>query len=547
MNRHMPRDADPDGTAAPTDGEARRLLALRRYAILDTPAEPAFDRIAALLRDLFGTPIGLVSLIDETRQWFKARIGVEIREVPRIQAFCDHTILPTGREGALVIEDLSADPRFQENPLVAGEPHFRFYAGAPIVTPGGECIGTVSVLSSSPRPAGVSLAQRRWLRSMAAMAADELELRLQARLAQEAAVRAEAAMQDAAAALAAEARLRRAQEAAGVVAFEFGPGGGAEGHGPALGAALRALHGLPPDGPLDPAAVLTVVHPDDRATLAATLERLAAQGGPFEQEYRVLLPEGGLRWLQLRGALRPPGDGRPGPPWRVAGVAQDVTARRSAEEVRTLLAREVDHRAKNALAVVQAALRLTPKDDPEAYAAAIEGRIAALARAHALLARQRWEAADLGAIIESELAAFLQKPNGAAEPAPMEFSPRARLGGTPITLAPHAVQPLAMVVHELATNATKHGALSVPEGWLEVAWSLEPDEGEVVLRWTERGGPAIPGPPLRRGFGSRLMETTVERQLGGALKCRWESAGLACEIRVPAGRVVAGALPGKAG
>ncbi|MCB4820994.1 HWE histidine kinase domain-containing protein [Roseicella aerolata] len=540
MNRHRPRDVAPDETAAQTDGEAQRLLALRRYAILDTPAEPAFDRIAALLRDLFGTPIGLVSLIDETRQWFKARIGVEVREVPRAQAFCDFTILPAGREGALVIEDLSADPRFRDNPLVAGEPHFRFYAGAPIVTPAGECIGTVSVLCFTPRPAGVSLAQRRWLRTMAAMATDELELRLQARLAQEAAARAEAAMQDAAAALAAEARLRRAQEAAGVVAFEFGPGGGAEGHGPALGAALRALHGLPPDGPLDPAAALTVVHPDDRAAMAATLERLAAQGGPFEQEYRVLLPEGGLRWLQLRGALRPPGDGRPGPPWRVAGVAQDVTARRSAEEVRTLLAREVDHRAKNALAVVQAALRLTPKDDPAAYAAAIEGRIAALARAHALLARQRWEAADLGAIIEAELAPFLRKAKDPAEAA-LAANPRARLEGAAITLAPHAVQPLAMVVHELATNATKHGALSATEGWLEVAWSLEPVAGGVVLRWTERGGPPVAGPPARRGFGSRLLETTIERQLGGTLECRWESAGLACEIRVPAARVLSGA------
>ncbi len=119
---------------------------------------------------------------------------------------------------------------------------------------------------------------------------------------------------------------------------------------------------------------------------------------------RVLLPEG-VRWLMARGAmLGIPPDGSPP---RLAGVVQDVTARRSAEKARLLLAREVDHRAKNALAVVQAALRLTPADDPKLYAAAIEGRISALARAHALLARERWAAADLRAIVEGELQPFL--------------------------------------------------------------------------------------------------------------------------------------------
>lgn len=223
-------------TQAP-DGEAARLMMLRRYAILDTPAEAAFDRLAALARDLLGAPMAMVSLIDETRQWFKARVGIELREVPRELAFCDHTIRG-GPDKLLVVPNLTADPRFASNPLVTGDPHLRFYAGAPLVGPGGAVLGTISVLSPEPRPDGLSEVEARGLRNLAAMAADELELRLQSHLSREAVLRAEAAR-------AAEERLRRAQEAAGVVAFEItGHGRTVAGVAPRA-SRLRQILGLP--------------------------------------------------------------------------------------------------------------------------------------------------------------------------------------------------------------------------------------------------------------------------------------------------------------
>jgi two-component sensor histidine kinase len=501
--------------------EALRLAALRRYDVLDTPEEPAFDRIAALARDLFETPIAMVSLIDETRQWFKARIGIGIREVPRDDAFCDHTILPAGRDGVFVVGDLAADPRFQDNPYVAQAPHLRFYAGAPVVTPDGDCVGTVSVLSPVPRPGGVTQAQRHWLRGLAAMAADELELRLQARIAREAAEVARSA-------LAAEARLRRAQEAAGVIAFECSLGAtGPQDDGEATGS-VRALHGLDPDGPLTPEALLAAIHPDHHAELLAAHAELVRQGGTFDQVYRVILPGGGSRWIQARGLVERRAAEGSAPAFQVAGVMQDVTGRIQAEEGRTLLAREVDHRAKNALAVVQAALRLTPADEPAAYAAAIEGRIAALARAHALLAQGNWASAELRSVVEGELQPFLR---GAADPV-------AVLEGPPAPLAPQAVQPLAMVLHELATNATKHGALSRPAGRLRVAWAIEEAGATLAITWAEQGGPEASWPPARRGFGSRLLARTVERQLGGTFRSEWLAGGLRCEFRIPAGRVL---------
>ncbi|MDQ1079646.1 PAS domain S-box protein [Pseudoroseomonas cervicalis] len=206
----------------------------------------------------------------------------------------------------------------------------------------------------------------------------------------------------------------------------------------------------------------------------------------------------------------------------------DITARKHAEEQRLLLAREVDHRAKNVLALVQAALRLTPKEDAAAYTAAVEGRVMALARAHTLLAQGYWTGAELRDLLEGELAAFLAPAEG-AEPG----APRVLLEGPPVTLPPALAQGVSMVLHELATNATKHGALSREGGTVRVAWSVSEEPARLRLRWTERGGPPLSGAPRRAGFGSRMLEATIGRQLGGAVRRDWRPEGLECELELP--------------
>jgi PAS domain S-box-containing protein len=210
-------------------------------------------------------------------------------------------------------------------------------------------------------------------------------------------------------------------------------------------------------------------------------------------------------------------------------IGQDVTERRAAEERQALLAREVDHRAKNALAVVQTMLRLTRADDVVGFARSVEGRVAALGRAQTLLAEERWDGAVLHTMLRGELAPFLADE-------------RADLDGPPVMLPPGTAQPLAMAVHELATNAAKHGALSTPGGRLRVSWRLDGGErGPLRLRWVERGGPPVDGPPARRGFGSRVLDGTLRRQLGGAVTLTWEPAGLVCEMEVPLRRDAASA------
>ncbi|TDH62683.1 PAS domain S-box protein [Dankookia rubra] len=218
-------------------------------------------------------------------------------------------------------------------------------------------------------------------------------------------------------------------------------------------------------------------------------------------------------------------------------IMRDISARKATEARQDILVREVDHRAKNILAVVQSVLRLTPRDQPGAFAAA-ETRVAGLARVHSLLAEGGWSGADLRAVVERELAAYSAIGNGT------EAGPAVCIDGPAVALAPTAVQPLAMVLHELATNAAKHGGLSTPDGQVEVRWTIGRRTGEdglLRLRWIEVGGPPIAGPPARRGFGTRVVEATVRGQLGGTVERRWEPTGLGVEITVPVARILAGA------
>jgi diguanylate cyclase (GGDEF)-like protein len=156
----------------PERDEERRLEGLRAYAVLDSEPEPAFDRLTSLAARLFDTPMALISLTDASRQWFKSRLGMPLREVAREGAFC---AVAMAQERPLVVRDALLDPRFARAPLVVGAPHARFYAGAPLITPHGVRLGALGVLDSSPRtPSEGELAT---LMDLAGLVVDQLELR----------------------------------------------------------------------------------------------------------------------------------------------------------------------------------------------------------------------------------------------------------------------------------------------------------------------------------------------------------------------------------
>lgn len=196
---------------------------------------------------------------------------------------------------------------------------------------------------------------------------------------------------------------------------------------------------------------------------------------------------------------------------------RDIGAEKRHEEARTLLMREVDHRARNVLAVVQSLTRLTQASDLETYKLVLLGRIRTLARVQTALANRRWEAGNLQDVLREELAALC-------------IEDQVAFCGPDVALSPDQVQPLSMIIHELATNAARYGACSQTGGRLLISWGHE--HGRVDLEWRETGGP-LTGAPAREGFGSRLV-TNLVRQLGGSLARRWEPAGLVVEVSFPA-------------
>src|SRR5579871_690606 len=264
------------------------------------------------------------------------------------------------------------------------------------------------------------------------------------------------------------------------------------------------------------ANIRELVSRDDWKLLCRTLKYARQGAGSYQIEFRIRRPDGRVRWCLGTAAASRDDSGKIS---RISGVTIDITDRKEAEERQSLLAREVDHRAKNALAVVHAIISLTKAKDIEQFTSAVEGRIQALARAHSLLSESRWRGANIADLIEEEVAPYRTT----------NFE-RVKISGEPLSLEPSAAQALALAFHELATNAAKYGALSVPPGTVQIAWELR--NGQLELRWIELGGP-----PLERsasvGFGFRVIRSSIETQLCGTVAFEWPREGLQCVIRIP--------------
>jgi two-component sensor histidine kinase/DNA-binding response OmpR family regulator len=268
--------------------------------------------------------------------------------------------------------------------------------------------------------------------------------------------------------------------------------------------------------------IRSLIHPDDWARLQELGEQVTlGETGSFQTEFRVVRPSGELCWCIGTAARSYTNDKT----IRVSGVTIDITERKEAEERQAILAREVDHRARNALAVVQSIVRLTHANSTENYKAAVEGRLGALARAHGLLSEFRWQGADLKRLIEDELA-----PYRTAD------ADKIIAVGPDVILQPASAQTLALAIHELATNAAKYGALSSSAGQIRLRWDL--NHSGLRLEWTESGGPRV-APPIARGYGTRVVTASVEGQLDGRAVFEWRSEGLRCTMSIPPGEKMA--------
>ena len=271
-------------------------------------------------------------------------------------------------------------------------------------------------------------------------------------------------------------------------------------------------------------AWLSLVHPDDSGRVLANLRLSALGEGDYEDEFRVVRPNGDARWVNSKGRVFFDNLKRP---VYFVGIFQDITARKQAENQQRLLLDELNHRVKNTLATVQSIAAQTQRSSPEpqTFRLAFEGRLLALSKTHDLLTRNSWRDADLQDIAEQELAPYRRDKDD-----------RVTIDGPPVNLPSRHAINFGLVLHELVTNAVKYGALSTTMGHIDLRWSVssqgEMTEPRLHVFWRESGGPPVE-PATRQGFGTRLIRRSIEGELAGSVTVRFAPTGVSYDIAVP--------------
>lgn len=277
----------------------------------------------------------------------------------------------------------------------------------------------------------------------------------------------------------------------------------------------KEYYGRPRDAAFTYEEMLASVHPDDRERRDAALAAAIANDTPYDIEYRILTPSGEERWLNVRAQTNYGADGTP---VSFIGVTQDVTDRRRADDHRALLTHELSHRVKNSLAMVQAVVNQTLRraSSLEEADETLSARIQALSTANDLLINGGWETASMRALLDRTLAPF-----GIAEGTTFH------LEGPDIRLSPRIAVALSLSLHELATNASKYGALSRPGGCVRLHWSVEDERRPRDLRftWTETGGPPVVQ-PTQSGFGTKLIQRLLALEAGGNADIAYRAEGI---------------------
>lgn len=286
---------------------------------------------------------------------------------------------------------------------------------------------------------------------------------------------------------------------------------------------LNRLLGFPPDA----APSMTEVR---SRYFTGELERLRAAGTSamqnseryFEVEFRTVWPDTSIHWLLLRAEFVMAANGVP---YQVVGVLIDITSRKVAEEHQRLLLNELNHRVKNTLATVQSIVSQTLRNSISTAQAheAVESRLFALSRVHDVLTRENWDSAQLSELIDEAVVPY--RAYGAS---------RLITRGPDRRVSPRIALALAMGIQELATNAVKYGALSNEVGTVTIEWRIHTasQPPHLYLEWSEKGGPTVK-PPARRGFGTRMLERGLARDLDGTVEITFEATGLSCIFDVP--------------
>jgi two-component sensor histidine kinase len=276
------------------------------------------------------------------------------------------------------------------------------------------------------------------------------------------------------------------------------------------------------------------LHPDDRH-LMLKFHALADKQDTFTSEYRAVHPDGTTLWL--RGRAQVLARGPDGKAQRLVSIVTDVTDRKAAEDHIQFLMHEISHRSKNLLMVIQSIARRTARTagSMEEFERRFERRLQGLAASHDVLVSKNWHGAPLADLVRQQLVPFAEIQGS-----------RIELAGPDVVVTAEAAQALGLAIHELATNAIKYGALSMPAGKVSVSWALQDDAGAasaLLLNWAEQGGPQVTRPE-RKGFGHVVIGEMVERSLGARVAMEFAPQGLNWSVSIPAANLVSEAQAG---
>ncbi|HTZ69938.1 MAG TPA: PAS domain-containing protein [Acetobacteraceae bacterium] len=485
----------------------RRLLALSATGLLDSPAEPRFDRLTRLAAASVGAPVALISLVDADRQFFKSAVGLaepwaSLRETKLTHSFCRH-VMESG--APLMVNDSRAHALVAGNPAIE-ELGVAACLGVPLQDRDGHVLGSLCAIDAVPRT--WQARDLALLQGLAELVEDEIETS-----------RARSTLADA------ERHWRTVLNIVPQMVWSTLPDGRVDYYN----SRWYEFTGVAPgetDGDTWPA----VFHPEDQARALAVWRNAVATGGFYEIEYRLRHHSGEYRWALGRGV---PLRAEDGSIVRWFGTCTDIHALKRSEEARDLVTQELSHRIKNIFTVVSAIVSLSAREAPEAavFSGRLTDRLLALATAHDhVLPRSGAHSGlpedgqSLHGICESLLAPYRARHN------------RIDIAETKLRVGVSAASSLALVIHELATNAMKYGALSVSGG--AVSLDCEESEPEISLIWQERGGPPIEATPEKSGFGSSLVMRAATMQLGGKLTYDWGRDGLTMTFRIPRERLL---------
>lgn len=491
--RDMPGEPQPVPDVLPGGmDDAARLEVLRSFEVDALEDDPELLAITGFAARLCNVPVAQVTLVEDERQHFLAGQGMEAKETPRSVSFCNHAMM---QAQLMEVCDTHASAMFRDNPLVTGAPHIRYYAGYPLISEEGAPLGALCIVDTEPRAEGLNALQREGLAVLAQAVMRRLNSNREA-------VRASSTLAES------EEQLRTLADSIPAIAWSTDADGKFEYFNKGL---VNYIGSRDRSG--------AAFHPDDWERCTAAWHHALATGEAYEVQHRLRNADGEYRWMLSRAVPMRNAAGRI---IRWFGTAVDIDDVHRLSDARDLLSKELAHRIKNIFAVVIGLVSLESRREPEhrEFAENLMETLRALSRAHEFVRPAGGDTREgLVGLLE-----VLFAPYG---------SSRVRISGEDALISARAATPLALVFHELATNAAKYGALSKETG--EITLEVRDAGEDLRLIWRERGGPPLDGNVPQgeeSGFGSRLVEMSVTGQLGGSWVRRFEEEGLVVELTV---------------